>query len=307
MSEPSVAILLCTLNGEQFLTDQLDSINRQWFGNYCLWASDDGSTDETVSTLQAYRLGASGKPTELLSGPGLGHTANFLSLACNPKIDADFYAYADQDDVWEAEKLFRAVKLLASMPDDSPALYCARTRAVTELGRPAGLSPLFLKPPSFANALLQNIGGGNTMVMNRAARQLLVEAGQLDVVSHDWWTYLLVTAAGGTVVYDSQSSLQYRQHTHNLVGSNRGIRARFRRTYRALRNRSRDWNTVNIAALNKVRHLVTPENLAVLDQFSVARDSTIIKRLLGMKRSGVYTQTRIGNAGLFAAAVLKKI
>jgi hypothetical protein len=63
-----------------------------------------------------------------------------------------------------------------------------------------GLSPLFEKPPSFANAIVQNIGGGNTMVFNEAARQLIAQTVKdAQVVSHDWWAYLLVSACGGAV------------------------------------------------------------------------------------------------------------
>jgi glycosyltransferase involved in cell wall biosynthesis len=304
---PSVAILLCTLDGARFLPDQLDSINRQWHGNLRVWISDDGSKDNTLALLDGYQFGHDGLRAEVLSGPQSGHTANFLSLACNPDIDADYYAFADQDDIWEAEKLYRAVSMLEPLPLDSPALYCARTRAVTEDGRPVGLSPLFRRPPSFANALLQNIGGGNTMVMNRAARQLLLTAGNINVVSHDWWTYLLVSAAGGTVIYDPRPSLQYRQHTRNIVGSNRGLRARIRRTTRALQNRSRNWNTINIEALQTVQDLISPENRIILEEFSQARNELLIPRMRGIKKSGVYLQTVVGNTSLFVAKLLNKI
>ncbi len=307
MREPSIAILLCTLDGARFLPDQLDSINRQWHSNLKLWVSDDGSTDETVELVRGYHFGSDASPAIVLDGPQQGHTANFLSLACNPEIEADYFAFADQDDIWEAEKLSRAINALESVPSERPALYCARTRAVTEDGRPAGLSPWFKRSPGFANALLQNIGGGNTMVMNQAARNLLLTAGNLEVVSHDWWTYLLVSAAGGEVIYDPRPSLQYRQHTHNIVGSNRGLRARIRRTTRALQNRSRNWNSINIQALKSVESLITVENRRVLDQFARARDESLVPRMIGIWRSGVYLQTWTGNTSLFAATLLNKI
>ena len=81
MREPSIAILLCTLDGARFLPDQLDSINRQWHGNLRLWISDDGSKDNTLALLGGYQFGHDGHRAEVLSGPQRGHTANFLSLA----------------------------------------------------------------------------------------------------------------------------------------------------------------------------------------------------------------------------------
>ena len=66
-----------------------------------------------------------------------------------------------------------------------------------------GFSPLFSKPPSFANAIVQNIGGGNTMVFNNALRALLREAGKdVSVISHDWWSYIVAAGCGGKIFYD---------------------------------------------------------------------------------------------------------
>ena len=43
---PSVAILMCTLNGDTFLQEQLDSIGAQTHQNWRLFVSDDDSVDE---------------------------------------------------------------------------------------------------------------------------------------------------------------------------------------------------------------------------------------------------------------------
>jgi hypothetical protein len=105
-----------------------------------------------------------------------------------------------------------------------PAVYGSRTSLIDSEGQTIGVSPLFRKPPAFANALVQNIAGGNTMVFNEPARQLLIKAGgAVDVPSHDWWLYLLATAGGGTVHYDTWCSVRYRRHERNLVGLNIGI------------------------------------------------------------------------------------
>jgi hypothetical protein len=75
----------------------------------------------------------------------------------------------------------------------------------------------------------------------------------------------------------------------------------------AVKNRSRDWNTINIAALQQGRALITPENRVVLDEFSRARDRWLQPRIWGIGKSGVYLQTRAGNLGLVVATLLKKI
>ncbi len=112
-----------------------------------------------------------------LEGPKQGHWKNFLSLLHNQPADADaeLFAFSDQDDIWYPEKLRRAADWFSIQPKDVPALYFTRTELMGEDGAHLGYSPLFKRKPSFQNALVQNIGGGNTMVFNRAARLLLAQ------------------------------------------------------------------------------------------------------------------------------------
>jgi glycosyltransferase involved in cell wall biosynthesis len=56
MVEPQVAILMCTFNGERFLTAQLESILAQTHKNWVLWVSDDGSSDQTLEILKATQM-----------------------------------------------------------------------------------------------------------------------------------------------------------------------------------------------------------------------------------------------------------
>jgi len=237
-----------------------------------------------------------------------GFAANFLSLVCNPAIEADFYAYSDQDDIWEADKIERALAWLNTVPAETPALYCSRTQLVSPENSTIGFSPLFKKMPAFANALVQNIGGGNTMVFNHAARKLLMLAGQdVAVVAHDWWTYLVVSGCGGRVFYDSYPSVRYRQHGHNLIGMNIGMQARFRRIRMLFEGRLKIWTDTNIKALEKLRNQLTDENRAVLNRFTDARNCSLAPRLLRFQQSGIYRQTLPGNLGLIAAAVFNRI
>jgi glycosyltransferase involved in cell wall biosynthesis len=308
MTQPKVAILLCTYHGQHYLSEQLDSFVAQTHSNWEVWASDDGSLDKTRAILKDYQQRWPKGRLSIGFGPSKGFAANFISLSCNPEIAADYYAYSDQDDVWEAEKLERAVKWLEAVSPDMPALYCSRTRLVDGNNTEIGISPLFKKPPSFANALMQNIGGGNTMVFNNAARNLLCEAGDnLLIVTHDWWAYMVVTGCGGKVFYDSEPMLRYRQHDDNLVGLNAAWPARLKRIRMFWQGRFRAWSDSNIAALRTISHRLTPENREILECFSRAREMRLIPRLINLKRSGICRQTFIGNLGLVVAAVFRKL
>ncbi len=306
--EPHVLIFMAVYNGERFLEEQLDSIQRQSHRNWTLVVSDDGSTDGTSSILEGYRRRWGAERLVVVQGPCKGFVANFLSMTCVHPAHADFYAWSDQDDIWHAEKLEAALNELVLLPKHMPVLYCSRTELVLESGQPAGHSPLFSREPNFINALVQNIGGGNTMVFNAATRRLLKCAGsEVDVPSHDWWAYQLVTGAGGITVYDHQARISYRQHGANLVGANSSWAARITRLNMLLGGRFSDWNDRNIRALNSMREHLTPENSRSLDLFISSRRQALQTRLRWALRSGVYRQTLMGNIGLLLAALLNRL
>jgi glycosyltransferase involved in cell wall biosynthesis len=304
----TIAILLCTHNGARFLAEQLESIAAQTHQNWTVWASDDGSTDATAAILSQYRSRWGGEKLRILAGPGKGSSANFLALVCNGEIEADYFSYADQDDIWHPDKLERALAMLAAVSAARPALYLSRSCLIDEAGRELGLSRLFTRPPSFKNALVQNIGGGNTMVFNSAARSVIAAAGlDVEVVVHDWWTYMAVSGCGGEVLSDPAPSLKYRQHGANQIGSNIGLSARLFRAGQLLEGRFRAWMDVNLAALARIETRLTAENAQVLRTFRAARAAPLMGRLIGLARSGITRQSLIDNLGLYLAAALNRI
>ena len=302
-----MAVLLCVLNGERHLVDQLDSLRAQQHVVCDLWASDDGSSDASPDILGKQRAGGAIRSITTCRGPARGYVANFLSLLARVEPDAPYYAFCDQDDIWDADKLYRATSCLQTLPEDAAALYCSRTRFVDAHGAPSGQSPLFCRAPSFANALVQNIAGGNTMVFNRAGMKLLKAAGQVDVASHDWWVYLLLAGAGAQIYYDTHPGLSYRQHEHNVIGANLGPVSRVRRYLGALAGRNRGWNERNLRALAATSELLTPESQRQLQLFRQLRASSLRSRWRALRAGGFYAQTAIGNLGLYIATLLKKM
>lgn len=303
-----VAILMCTYNGEAFLGEQLDSFVRQTHANWNLVVSDDGSRDGTLALLESCSDSWGAGRLSVVRGPNRGFAANFLSLTCRDDIQADFFAWSDQDDIWSEDKIQVALAWLQTIPQHIPALYCGRTELISESGAPLGVSPLFCLPPGFANALVQSIAGGNTMVFNQAARDLIREAGaDISVPAHDWWAYQLVSGAGGLVQYDSEPKVRYRQHSENLIGSNTGWSARLVRLRMVFQGRFCEWNEQNIQALQSMQHRLCDDQRAMLARFNLARNQTLFRRVRGMRLAGLYRQTLLGNLGLILATLLKKI
>ncbi len=302
-----VTILLATKDGARFLAEQLQSFRDQSHRNWELLVSDDGSSDRTLDIVRAFAADISQRVT-IGQGPRLGFALNFLSLAQSNEVQGDVFCFSDQDDIWLPDKLERALRWIKTVPAEVPALYCGRTELVDASDNSLGLSRLFRKPPSFRNALIQSIGGGNTMLFNRATREILCSLPPRNkIVSHDWLVYQVVTAVGGQIRYDDAPCLRYRQHAENLTGSNIGFDARMVRMKSFLHGRFKDWNEANLAALAPLRPRMTPENRRTYDLFAASRDGGVIHRLRLLRRSGVYRQGALENIGLFVGAILGRL
>ncbi len=304
----SVAILLCTYNGARFLAAQLDSIESQDHSNWFVIASDDGSSDQTLEILREYQSRWLEGKLAIRGGPQKGFCQNFLSLACDESINADYYAFCDQDDVWLPTKLTVSLRndLKNLVPNES-YLYCGRTTYVDKKLRKVGMSPLFTLPKAFRNALVQSIAGGNTMVFNHKTKEYLEKVGPVNHLSHDWWLYQLVTGVGGVVLYDTESQVLYRQHKDSLVGGNNSIFASLGRIYHIFKGQFREWGDINIAALTSINPFLSHDSKDALELFKRLRNASFGERMRLLKLAGFYRQTRRGTLSLVLAALIKKI
>lgn len=215
MALPLIEVLLSAYRGQRHLATQIDSILAQQGVRIRLKIRDDGSPDDTLRVLQPYE---SDPRVQVVAGEHLGLPFAFFSLI-QDSGRADFYALADQDDVWSPHKLRRAVGRLERL--SGAALYCARVEVTDADLRSKYLHPLPVRGPSFTNALVQNIATGCTIVFNPAARSVLRDRWPSEAVMHDAWLYLVV-AGTGVIVYDPAVVVKYRQHCNNAVGMGSG-------------------------------------------------------------------------------------
>jgi len=188
-----------------------------------------------------------------------------------------------------------------------PALYCGRTQYVDDELKNLGCSSLFFKPPSFKNALVQCLAGGNTMVFNHHLKTSLEAVGWVPAASHDWWLYQLTSGMGGNVIYDQNFYVLYRQHPRALVGENFSIASRVRRLRMGCVGDLKRYLNCAVSCLEKADVLLDATAKATLKEFSRLRVRGPLARAVGLRRLGIYRQTRLGNLGLFLLALLKKI
>jgi len=312
--KPRVHVLLATYNGERHLEQQWTSLEAQQGVEVVVHVGDDGSQDGTVQVLRRLAAAHAGAVVDvrwLDEPPRRSATRSFMMLlqsALEGDPRAAWFAFCDQDDVWLPGKLQAALAAIGDTPPERPALYGGRTLSVDEEGRPGGLSPLFRKPPCFRNAIVQSIMGGNTMLMNRAAATALAGSAATAFTAHDWFSYQLITGLGGVVHYDPTPYVHYRQHADNVVGSNLGWGARWRRLKRMINGDFRQWNDLHVSALLSRSAQMRPENREVLAAFDRARRSpSPLARLVWLRRSGVFRQTPLQQVTLWVGGLLQRI
>ncbi len=165
LASPKVVILLATRNGAEFLQEQLESYRAQTHSNWELLVSDDGSTDRTVEISMVRRTAS--RNGWLFGRAATGFWQNFVSLVRSDDIAGDLFAYSDQDDIWFPEKLAKAVEWFRALSDRSAGIVLYPDRTDRRRRLAGGIFTVVQACAGrFRMRLVQNIGGGNTMVFN---------------------------------------------------------------------------------------------------------------------------------------------
>ncbi len=302
VASPRIAVVMGAYNGATYIAEQLETILSQTVPPALLLVSDDGSTDETRDIVRAF-----GDPVRLIEGPGRGYAANFMHLLQTVPDDIDYVALSDQDDYWLPFKLARALDHFEGTDAGTPTLYGSQSLicdANLVTSRP-------MRQPDaqrlgFHHALTQNFAGGNTFVLNRDAVDLAQTYSPPQVLVHDWWLYLLVTATGGKIIHDPEATLLYRQHGNNLIGANFQMRSHLRRFFDMYAGVYRRWNDANLAGLARISPALTSEAQALVQKVSAARAGGMGARLSIAREHGLYRQGFLGQAGLYASLLLAR-
>lgn len=217
INEKPVKVLISTYNGEAYLREQLESIYAQTYKNYKIYVRDDGSVDRTAEILQEYETRYDN--FTWFSGENMGASKSFFDLMKTIPSEDAIYVFADQDDVWLPYKLKHINQVFSSNEEKEVLLYCGDTIVADE-----HLNILkkenFGKDikPSFGNALVENICIGCTAAINKNLLNMLIQTVPQKEVMHDWWFYLTASCYG-TVIYDEEPLVYYRQHENNVMGS----------------------------------------------------------------------------------------
>lgn len=257
-----IIILMSTYNGEKYIREQIESILNQSYKNLELFVRDDGSKDSTISILEEY---ARDNKLTWYQGENVKPARSFLELVkCAP--EADYYAFADQDDVWDSNKIEVAINKLSNISDEKPTLYCSATRLVDEqLNIIASRAHCKNFKLTFGEALVQAISPGCTFVFNKKSKDYLKKFKSTYISMHDALLMLIVSALG-EVVYDNNPYISYRQHSNNVIGTQHSFVSIYkRRLKRFLFSKDKNSRYRMACALEKnFGSIISEEKLSVL-------------------------------------------
>lgn len=222
-----VAILLATYNGYNFLEEQIQSILKQNNSEWQLFIHDDGSTDGSREIIAEYCSQYPDRIHEILGETTGCARNNFFYML--EQVEADYYMFCDQDDVWmpyKVETLYKRMRRLElnNTGNTIPLLVFSDLMVVgnnLELIAEslADYQSLDCKNVSFARLLAQNVITGCSMIINRDLRnRMILPCNRNRIIMHDWWAGL-IAARFGTVRFVNRALVMYRQHDTNSVGA----------------------------------------------------------------------------------------
>ncbi len=218
-----IDILMATYNGEKYLKEQIDSILEQTNQDFRLLISDDMSTDNTRTILNDY-VSTDNRVVVFLQNKNLGPVKNFEYLM--KKVESPYFMFADQDDIWQKDKIEQSVRKLEETNSD---LVYTNLQVVNEnldvmypsYWKLKGFEKKAKKFHHFESLYLNNYITGCTMlVKSKWIDKILPLPQKSNYILHDYWTALVVSKFG-KIDFIEQPLVKYRQHVNNRIGSKR--------------------------------------------------------------------------------------
>lgn len=279
-------VLMATYNGGPWIETQLKSIFEQNDVQIKLVISDDCSKDNTREIINS---NSQGKNLILITNEKPSGTAGANFRKLYRTVDTagfDFVALADQDDIWHADKISCAIKKLE---ETGASGYSSAVTAFWEDGRRKKIQQT--PKTTSADFLFEGAGQGCTFVVTADHFRFVQEycKNNTEISEslhyHDWLIYLLARANGKSWFFDEKSSMAYRQHNGNEIGSRGGIKAALKRI-ELIKN---GWYRNQIEAAATVYLSLSPDNkkaVALANLWRQRLQKNRIKKLHGVIMSG---------------------
>ena len=284
-----VNILMSTYNGQQFLAEQIRSIQEQSYTDWTLFIRDDGSSDNTKEILKDFEHQDS--RIHLIDSDksdNLGVIKSFHKLVNHDR--ADYYFFSDQDDVWLPNKLELSLKEAQNYLADLPLMVYMDLKVVNQdlkiMTESMVKSQSHHANTELVQELTENTVTGGVAMINHALAEMWQETD--DILMHDWYLALLASAFGNLVFIDQPGEL-YRQHSDNVLGA-RTLSKRFKKWIRPHILFAVYWDLIKNSQ-KQARHLLqmplSQSNRELIEAFVTIMDKPMFERFRILRKYGL--------------------
>lgn len=222
-----VAVLMASYNGEKYLDEQMQSLADQKHVDVSVIVRDDGSTDTTTAILEKWKNECKTAKVTWYTGEHLNVQKGYYDLLKEAiKTDNDYFAFCDQDDVWDDDKLAIAISKLEKVSKDKPAMYYCGQRLVDKDLKFITNHTLNVARTDKTKFVISDVAGC-TAVFNRKLVEKALQYEPEFILMHDSWLYKICVSLGGVSIVDESCHISYRQHGENVAGIGTGIKGKF--------------------------------------------------------------------------------
>ena len=284
-----VNILMSTYNGQQFLAEQIRSIQEQSYTDWTLFIRDDGSSDNTKEILKDFeRQDSRIHLIDSDKSDNLGVIKSFHKLVNHDR--ADYYFFSDQDDVWLPNKLELSLKEAQNYLADLPLMVYMDLKVVNQdleiMTESMVKSQSHHANTELVQELTENTVTGGVAMINHALAEMWQETD--DILMHDWYLALLASAFGNLVYIDQPGEL-YRQHSDNVLGA-RTLSKRFKKWIRPHILFAVYWDLIKNSQKQASHLLQMPlsqSNRELIEAFVTIMDKPMLERFRILRKYGL--------------------
>lgn len=284
-----VNILMSTYNGQQFLAEQIRSIQDQSYTDWTLFIRDDGSSDNTKEILKDFeRQDSRIHLIDSDKSDNLGVIKSFHKLVNHDR--ADYYFFSDQDDVWLPNKLELSLKEAQNYLADLPLMVYMDLKVVNQdleiMTESMVKSQSHHANTELVQELTENTVTGGVAMINHALAEMWQETD--DILMHDWYLALLASAFGNLVFIDQPGEL-YRQHSDNVLGA-RTLSKRFKKWIRPHILFAVYWDLIKNSQKQASHLLQMPlsqSNRELIEAFVTIMDKPMLERFRILRKYGL--------------------
>ena len=284
-----VNILMSTYNGQQFLAEQIRSIQEQSYTDWTLFIRDDGSSDNTKEILKDFeRQDSRIHLIDSDKSDNLGVIKSFHKLVNHDR--ADYYFFSDQDDVWLPNKLELSLKEAQNYLADLPLMVYMDLKVVNQdleiMTESMVKSQSHHANTELVQELTENTVTGGVAMINHALAEMWQETD--DILMHDWYLALLASAFGNLVFIDQPGEL-YRQHSDNVLGA-RTLSKRFKKWIRPHILFAVYWDLIKNSQKQASHLLQMPlsqSNRELIEAFVTIMDKPMLERFRILRKYGL--------------------